>query len=223
MCSFKINIPKNRSIQVCKQLYALTDLGPEDWTDLNILREAMGVMQHHDAITGTEKEHVAEDYARILQKGFDECDFVAATALRYLFLIIRNHFLPLLLFFFGVNALLMYERPAFYYNGVTTKPILANFLNFLKNVCLCYVSVHIVLLSAVDHSDNRAVISNPTTLGFTRLSIKSINHCRSSEFLNERSYHCAIDILICNNKTLLYYIIIKMRSNTKMHLLLIFR
>lgn len=48
-----------------------------------MLREAMGVMQHHDAITGTEKEHVAQDYARILQKGFDECDFIAATALRY--------------------------------------------------------------------------------------------------------------------------------------------
>lgn len=67
---------------MCKQLYALTDLGPEDWVDLNALREAMGVMQHHDAITGTEKQHVAEDYARILQQGFDECQFIIATALR---------------------------------------------------------------------------------------------------------------------------------------------
>lgn len=33
----------------------------------------MGVMQHHDAVTGTEKQHVANDYARILQIGFDKC------------------------------------------------------------------------------------------------------------------------------------------------------
>lgn len=67
---------------MCKQLYSLTDLGPEDWVDLNALREAMGIMQHHDAITGTEKELVAYDYARILSKGMTECEFVANTALR---------------------------------------------------------------------------------------------------------------------------------------------
>lgn len=66
-------------------MYALTDLDPIDYVDLNALREAMGVMQHHDAITGTEKEHVAYDYARILQNGFDECQFIAATALRFLY------------------------------------------------------------------------------------------------------------------------------------------
>lgn len=71
----------NNFLQVCKQLYALTDLGPEDWADLNALREAMGVMQHHDAITGTEKDHVAHDYARILSLGLAECEFTAATAL----------------------------------------------------------------------------------------------------------------------------------------------
>ncbi|KAJ8964251.1 hypothetical protein NQ314_005027 [Rhamnusium bicolor] len=66
---------------VTGELYALTDLGPEDRVDLNALREAMGVMQHHDAITGTEKEHVAHDYARILSKGIEECEFITASAL----------------------------------------------------------------------------------------------------------------------------------------------
>lgn len=46
------------------------------------MREAMGVMQHHDAITGTEKQHVAKDYSRILSEGFAECDIIAETALK---------------------------------------------------------------------------------------------------------------------------------------------
>ena len=31
--------------------------------DMNSLKRAMGAMQHHDAVTGTEKEAVAHDYA----------------------------------------------------------------------------------------------------------------------------------------------------------------
>ena len=29
-------------------------------TDINVLKRAMATMQHHDAVTGTEKQHVAE-------------------------------------------------------------------------------------------------------------------------------------------------------------------
>lgn len=36
------------------------------------LKEAIGIMQHHDAITGTEKQHVADDYARILSSSIAE-------------------------------------------------------------------------------------------------------------------------------------------------------
>lgn len=71
----------NNFLQVCKQLYALSDLGPEDRVDLNTMREAMGVLQHHDAVTGTEKQHVAFDYARILSEGFTECDIIVNAAL----------------------------------------------------------------------------------------------------------------------------------------------
>ena len=68
--------------QVCKQLYAITDLGPEDWVDLNAMREAMGVMQHHDAITGTSKQNVVYYYAQILNNGFRECEFISKQALK---------------------------------------------------------------------------------------------------------------------------------------------
>jgi hypothetical protein len=31
----------------------------------------MGVAQHHDAVSGTEKQHVADDYAQRLAQGID--------------------------------------------------------------------------------------------------------------------------------------------------------
>lgn len=37
---------------------------PGEESDVDVLRRAMGTMQHHDAVTGTEKQHVAEDYAQ---------------------------------------------------------------------------------------------------------------------------------------------------------------
>lgn len=56
--------------------------GSEDSVDgLDPLREAMGVMQHHDAITGTEKQHVADDYARIISEALDAASAVANDAL----------------------------------------------------------------------------------------------------------------------------------------------
>ena len=33
--------------------------------------EAMGLMQHHDAISGTERQHVADDYVQRLSEGID--------------------------------------------------------------------------------------------------------------------------------------------------------
>lgn len=43
----------------------------------------MGVMQHHDAVTGTEKEHVAHDYSRLLSNAMDNCQGAATAALEY--------------------------------------------------------------------------------------------------------------------------------------------
>jgi hypothetical protein len=31
----------------------------------------MGVMQHHDAVSGTERQHVADDYVQRLSQGVD--------------------------------------------------------------------------------------------------------------------------------------------------------
>ncbi|XP_053988963.1 lysosomal alpha-mannosidase isoform X2 [Hylaeus volcanicus] len=71
----------NNVLQVTKQLSVLTDLKHTD-EKLEHFREAMGVMQHHDAVTGTEKQLVADDYARILYNGIQQGTNIISEALR---------------------------------------------------------------------------------------------------------------------------------------------
>ncbi|KAH0820618.1 hypothetical protein GEV33_002173 [Tenebrio molitor] len=63
----------NNLLQVAKQLAAV---GQESYDNpgLNSLKEAMGVMQHHDAITGTELMDVAHDYHRLLYKSLSSAN-----------------------------------------------------------------------------------------------------------------------------------------------------
>lgn len=73
-----------------KQLAVLSGI-PSN-TDLDKFREAMGILQHHDAVAGTEQQHVANDYARILHRSMKGGEKIAITALRYIgdFKINRN-------------------------------------------------------------------------------------------------------------------------------------
>ena len=70
-------------VQVGKQLVAMTQLGQVGTSPLDGLREAMGIMQHHDAITGTEKQHVADDYARTLAKTLEDARGAVGTAMKW--------------------------------------------------------------------------------------------------------------------------------------------
>uniref|UniRef100_A0A6E8WBV9 Alpha-mannosidase n=1 Tax=Anopheles coluzzii TaxID=1518534 RepID=A0A6E8WBV9_ANOCL len=75
----------NHFLQVCKQLSAIAPMKESFYeSHLTALREVMGVMQHHDAITGTEKQHVADDYARMLYKAFEACSANTRSALNQL-------------------------------------------------------------------------------------------------------------------------------------------
>ncbi|NXL54772.1 MA2B1 mannosidase, partial [Podilymbus podiceps] len=75
----------NNFLQICSQLEALAGLaareGPYGPGDSSVLREAVAVAQHHDAVSGTEKQHVANDYARQLAAGWDSCQLLVANAL----------------------------------------------------------------------------------------------------------------------------------------------
>lgn len=47
--------------------------------DLSVMKRAMGIVQHHDAVSGTEKQHVADDYSLLLHRGVVECQKTQAS------------------------------------------------------------------------------------------------------------------------------------------------
>lgn len=62
-------------MQICKQLTATANLAEASHEEnLDRMRQIMGVMQHHDAVTGTERQHVADDYHLELHAAFSACE-----------------------------------------------------------------------------------------------------------------------------------------------------
>lgn len=60
-------------LQACRQLEIQQ---PSANASSLLLWESMGIAQHHDAVSGTSKQHVADDYARRLSEGLAECKSV---------------------------------------------------------------------------------------------------------------------------------------------------
>ncbi|XP_006875234.1 PREDICTED: lysosomal alpha-mannosidase-like [Chrysochloris asiatica] len=75
-------------LQVCNQLEA--QVGPKansrryGFGSSKRLREAMAVLQHHDAVSGTSRQFVADDYARQLAEGWGKCEVLLSSALAQL-------------------------------------------------------------------------------------------------------------------------------------------
>ncbi|KAK9506080.1 hypothetical protein O3M35_008078 [Rhynocoris fuscipes] len=72
----------NNFLQVGKQILAMAN-SPLS-LDISRAKEAMGVMQHHDAITGTSREYVAHDYARLLTNALEKVMQASSKALNTL-------------------------------------------------------------------------------------------------------------------------------------------
>lgn len=73
--SLKLNVKKTSNyMQVVRHLTTIADLGDNQTEQsLLVLERAMAVLQHHDGVSGTEKQHVAEDYAQRLWIGTEKC------------------------------------------------------------------------------------------------------------------------------------------------------
>uniref|UniRef100_A0A8C9Z8H0 Alpha-mannosidase n=1 Tax=Sander lucioperca TaxID=283035 RepID=A0A8C9Z8H0_SANLU len=73
----------NSNLQTCNQLEILG--GPVSRKGylfmLSLSEKAMAVAQHHDAVSGTEKQHVANDYARRLANGWQHCQVLVSNSL----------------------------------------------------------------------------------------------------------------------------------------------
>ncbi|ODN03792.1 Lysosomal alpha-mannosidase, partial [Orchesella cincta] len=77
----------NKFLQVCKQLAVGTFNGkpPQSIIDeVWNLSEPVAIVQHHDAITGTARQHVTDDYSLRLGKGMESCEDVINKAFRKL-------------------------------------------------------------------------------------------------------------------------------------------
>ncbi|XP_077532022.1 lysosomal alpha-mannosidase-like isoform X2 [Haemaphysalis longicornis] len=74
----------NGVLQACKQLKVIGQL--DESADVDTLAKAVAVLQHHDAISGTQKQHVAEDYVYMTDVGIKQCENVFNKAYRKLLL-----------------------------------------------------------------------------------------------------------------------------------------
>lgn len=60
---------------------ARTPPAPPPGPGLETLEDALAIAQHHDAITGTSKQHVANDYSKRLAQGWDSAEAAVSQAL----------------------------------------------------------------------------------------------------------------------------------------------
>ena len=72
----------NNILQSVRHLAVLANLYDQTTNDMiGYLERAMGVAQHHDAVSGTERQHVANDYSKRLSRGIEQAVYVAESAL----------------------------------------------------------------------------------------------------------------------------------------------
>jgi len=89
-----------------RQIDALVHSGTSEASDqspIHSLEDAIGVAQHHDAVSGTGKQHVADDYSKKLQTGIDAVSSLVTEKLKAAFLNVSNSTLDNLSFCLLLN------------------------------------------------------------------------------------------------------------------------
>jgi lysosomal alpha-mannosidase len=68
----------NAFLQMCKHFQTFAGFNDKSSQEsaTDVLKRALGIAQHHDAVSGTEKQHVANDYALQMNKGILKCQQV---------------------------------------------------------------------------------------------------------------------------------------------------
>ena len=61
----------NSLLQACKQVHSIS--GKYGDERMEVAKRSVAVNQHHDAVTGTAKQHVTDDYGLRLHKGMTAC------------------------------------------------------------------------------------------------------------------------------------------------------
>ncbi|XP_059608045.1 lysosomal alpha-mannosidase-like [Phlebotomus argentipes] len=76
----------NNFLQICKQLttFAAEKSEKSLKSHLDYFSEVMGILQHHDAVTGTSKEHVTKDYTVKISSALNKCSDSAKIVLNQL-------------------------------------------------------------------------------------------------------------------------------------------
>jgi hypothetical protein len=64
-----------------RQIQAIGNTNPDPLGQIQKLEEALGVAQHHDAVSGTAKQHVTFDYAQRISVGRDQAAAVLSSSL----------------------------------------------------------------------------------------------------------------------------------------------
>jgi lysosomal alpha-mannosidase len=90
--ALKYNVRRSGNyLQAVRQLATWANLNDNSTIDsIRTLERAMGVVQHHDAITGTEKQYVSDDYTKQLSIGVNQCVNVINDSLNAI--LIKNNF-----------------------------------------------------------------------------------------------------------------------------------
>ena len=70
-------------LMAARQIEATSAVDVGSSSDLGELEDALGVVQHHDAVSGTAKQHVADDYSKRVQAGLDKAAQSTAERLKH--------------------------------------------------------------------------------------------------------------------------------------------